>query len=413
MIFIKTKTLKIILLFLLLCISSCTYIYALTPRDELIYEGVDVSNWQGNINFAEVKNAGIEIVYIKASEGTTFVDPYLESNYANAKANGLKVGFYHYLTATSVEGAIRQANFFASVIAGKEVDCRLAMDYEEFFGEGKTEINEIAVAFIERLRQITGKDVIVYSNLNNIRNTFGDDVALEGDLWVAYYSNPNNLINVNSSWETYIGIQYTSSGRVPGISGNVDRDRFSKEILMDEIPGVDIPEQEANNIINYIVKSGDTLSAIALRYGTTVAEIARINNIQNVNLIYPGQVLEIIINSSYVPSTQNQIVYTIRRGDTLWAIANRYGVTVQNLVSWNNIQNPNLIYTGNTLVIYTNGGSNTGTSGSNSQTQYVVKRGDTLWGIAMRYGTTVNSLVSLNGIRNRNLIYPGQVLRIY
>ena len=287
------------------------------------------------------------------------------------------------------------------------------MDYEEFFGEGKAEINEIAVAFIQRLRQITGKDVIVYSNLNNIRNTFGDDVALEGDLWVAYYSNPNNLINANSSWETYIGIQYTSSGRVPGINGNVDRDRFSREILMDDVPDQDIPEQEQGNIINYIVKPGDTLSAIALKYGTTVNSIARLNNIQNVNLIYPGQVLEIIVNSSYTPpSTQNSTYYTIKRGDTLWAIANRYGVTIQNLVSWNGIRNPNLIYAGNTLVIYTNG-SGTGGTGTSSQNRYVVKRGDTLWGIATRYGTTVNNLVSLNGIGNRNLIYPGQVLRLY
>ena len=66
-----------------------------------------------------MKNAGIQIVYIKASEGTTFKDPYLEQNYINAKANGLKIGFYHYLTATSVEGARRQAEFFTSVIAGK------------------------------------------------------------------------------------------------------------------------------------------------------------------------------------------------------------------------------------------------------------------------------------------------------
>ncbi|MBR0350535.1 MAG: LysM peptidoglycan-binding domain-containing protein [Clostridia bacterium] len=402
------------LLFFLLCISSYSYIYALSPRDELIYQGIDVSSWQRDIDFAEVKNAGIEIVYIKASEGFRSVDPYFERNYRNAKANGLKVGFYHYVTATSVDGAIRQADFFASLLQGKEVDCRLAMDYENFYGEGKVEINEIAVAFIQRLREITGKDVIVYSNVNNIKNTFGDDVALEGDLWVAYYSNQSDLIKLNTSWDTYIGIQYTSTGRVPGINGNVDRDRFSKEILINNVPGENIPDKENQNYINYVVKSGDTLSQIALRYGTTVAVIAEINNIPNVNLIYPGQVFRIPYNASggSNPPSQNIIYYTIKRGDTLWGISNRYGVTVSKLASWNNIANPNLIYAGNTLVIYTNeSGSNSGSSGSS--TQYVVKRGDTLWGIAMRYGTTVNSLVSINGIPNRNLIYPGQVLRIY
>ena len=179
-----------------------------------------------------MKNSGVQIVYIKASEGTTFKDPYLEQNYANAKANGLKVGFYHYLTATSIWQARAQADFFATVIEGKDVDCKLAMDYEEFFGESKNEINEIALAFMKRVKEITKNDVIVYSNLNNVKNTFGDEVANEGRLWLAYYNNTQNLINVNSSWTNYIGLQYTSSGYVPGVSGNVDKDRFSKEIFM-------------------------------------------------------------------------------------------------------------------------------------------------------------------------------------
>jgi LysM repeat protein len=220
------------------------------------------------------------------------------------------------------------------------------MDYEDFFEESKPEINEIALAFMQRVKQITEKDVIVYSNLNNVRNTFDDAVANEGRLWLAYYSNSNNLINVNSSWDTYIGLQYTSSGRVPGINGNVDMDRFSKEILI----GSGGPPENNNKKIYYKIKWGDTLSRIAYRYG----------------------------------------------------------VSVQNLVSWNGIKNPNLIYAGNTLVIYSNSSQNAQTS----QNIYVVKRGDTLWGIAMRYGTTVNRLVALNGIRNRNLIYPGQVIRL-
>ena len=391
-------------------IFSFTYSFALTPKGDLSYEGIDVSNWQRNIDYSQVKNSGVQIVYIKASEGTTFKDPYLEQNYSNAKANGLKVGFYHYLTATSVWQARAQADFFASVIEGKDVDCKLAMDYEEFFGEGKIEINEIALAFMKRVKEITKKDVIVYSNLNDVKNTFGDDVANEGRLWLAYYSNTQNLINVNSSWTNYIGLQYTSSGQVQGISGNVDKDRFSKEIFMEDIQEAEDPMN--TNIINYIVKVGDTLSQIALRYGTTVTEIARLNNIKNVNLIYPGQVLEIITNSNNSQENQaNRIIYTIRYGDTLSGIAKRYGVSIQNLINWNNIKNPNLIYAGNTLVVYTNSYNNS--SNNISSNTYVVKRGDNLWNIAIRYNTTVRRLVSLNGIRNPNLIYPGQILKIY
>ena len=84
------------------------------------YQGIDVSNWQGYIDYARVKQSGIDIVYIKASQGTTRKDPYFETNYQNAKANGLKVGLYHYVTATTVEGARAEARFFASVISRKK-----------------------------------------------------------------------------------------------------------------------------------------------------------------------------------------------------------------------------------------------------------------------------------------------------
>ena len=324
------------------------------------------------------------------------------------------VGFYHFLTATTVAQAEAQARYFASVIEGKEVDCKLAMDYEQFYGVSTNQVNQIAVAFIRRLKQITKKDVIVYSNLNNIQNTFNSSTASEGKLWIAYYNNTQNLINVNSAWSTYIGIQYTSTGRVPGINGNVDRDRFSKEIFMEDVDPVnpDSGSGDGNKIINYVVKSGDTLSEIALRYGTTVNEIARLNGIQNVNLIFPGQVLEIITNSNTGQnnntgnSSSQRITYTIKRGDTLWGISRKYGVSIQNIVSWNNIKNPNLIYAGNTIVIYINGGSN-------NYITYVVQRGDTLWGIGRKYGVNYRRIAYINGIRNPRWIYPGQVLKIY
>lgn len=412
MIFIKARITKYIILLLLLNVIFSIQVLALTPQDELIYEGIDVSVWQRNIDFKQVKNEGIEIVYIKASQGTALVDPYLETNYKNAKANNLKIGFYHFLTATTISQAEAEARFFASVIEGKEVDCKLAMDYEQFYGATKNEINEIGVAFIRKLKEITGKDVIVYSNLNNVKNTFEEDVASEGKLWIAYYSNPNNLIGAKSSWDTYIGIQYTSTGRIAGINGNVDRDRFSREILMDDLE--DTGNNSGSNgkvqVINYIVKNGDSLSKIAVQFGTTVAEIARINKIPNVNLIYPGQIFEIIIKTdSSNNNSSKKIKYIIKKGDTLSKIAKNYGVTIQDIVRWNNIKNQNLIYAGSTLTIYkyNENGNN------NQEIKYRVSKGDTLSGIALKYGTTVNRITQINGIKNPNLIYAGQILRIY
>ena len=91
--------------------------FAFGPSSDVIYQGIDVSSWQRTINFSNVKNSGINVVYIKSSEGKSYIDPYFETNYRNAKANGLKIGFYHYVTARSTSQAQEQANFFSKVIA--------------------------------------------------------------------------------------------------------------------------------------------------------------------------------------------------------------------------------------------------------------------------------------------------------
>ena len=87
---------KFLILFLIIFFTLFSFIpsFAFGPSSSAIYQGIDVSSWQGNIDFASVKNSGIEIVYIKSSEGSNYIDPYFERNYQNAKANGLKVGFW-------------------------------------------------------------------------------------------------------------------------------------------------------------------------------------------------------------------------------------------------------------------------------------------------------------------------------
>lgn len=208
------KTVRILFIWLLFLFIQIK-IYAFSPSSSVIYNGIDVSAWQNVIDFGEVKSEGVKIVYIKASEGTTYIDPYFERNYQKAKENGLYVGAYHYVRARNIKQAMNEAEFFASVIDGKTMDCKLAMDFESFGNLNKENINSIALAFLETLKRITNKEVLVYSNTYNARNIFSGEIT-KYPLWIAQYGVSKPTINGN--WNTWVGFQYTSQGNIKGIS---------------------------------------------------------------------------------------------------------------------------------------------------------------------------------------------------
>ena len=404
------------------CFMNIPSTYAISSISDPIYQGIDVSNWQGYIDYARVKNSGIEVVYIKASQGSNIKDAYFDLNYENAKRNGLKVGFYHFLTATNIEEAEREARFFSSVISGKVPDCRLVLDYEVFGGVSVTEINEIAKAFLETTKRLTNKEVMIYSDLFNSQSVFSKELANEYPLWIADYTTREILERARSNWNGWIGWQYTDRGRISGINGSVDRDIYTKEIFLDgteEIPQTENPNGENSlntRSIFYTVKRGDTLYEIAKTYGTTVSEIAQINQISNPNLIFPGQVLRILENSTVQGNEERgtgSIVYTVKPGNTLSQIARAYNVTVSHIVEINDIQNPNLIFPGQELRITESTSMELFELGNpNQDITYIVRRGDTLTKIAKKFGVTVDYLVNKNRISNPNYIYVGQIIRI-
>ncbi len=155
--------------------------------------------------------------------------------------------------------------------------------------------------------------------------------------------------------------------------------------------------------IKYVVCWGDTLSSIALRFGTTVEAIVALNNIPDPDYIWVGQVLCIPCPAAPPPSGQ---WYIVQPGDTLWAIALRFGTTVKAICLANGILNPNLICVGQRLFIPS------GWPAPPLGRTYVVQPGDTLFAIALRFGTTVWAIAMANNIPDPNLIFVGQVLWI-
>lgn len=162
-----------------------------------------------------------------------------------------------------------------------------------------------------------------------------DDSMSGYPLWVADYGADEP--DVSANWTAWTGWQYTDEGRVSGVSGRVDLDRFTDGVLLreEERP---VPEE----VWRYRVRPGDTLWALARRYGTTVGAIARLNALADPNLIYVGEELKL-------SGRAQERTYTVRAGDTLWGISRRYGTTVAELAGLNGIWNPDLIYPGQVL----------------------------------------------------------------
>lgn len=159
----------------------------------------------------------------------------------------------------------------------------------------------------------------------------------------------------------------------------------------------------------HIVRWGENLSSIARIYGTTVAAIVQANGIPNPNRIYAGQRLVIPAAAAHAEPHRRScgFIYIVRTGDTLSGIAFRHGVSVSSLVRANGIANPNRIFITQRLFIPC-----AGERPVFHGTYYRVRHGDTLSGIAFRFGVSTWCIADANNIANPNVIYAGQVLFI-
>ena len=390
---------------LLACIAALVFAAlvparAIPPSGGRQYRGIDISEFQGEIDFEEVRRSGIEAVYIRVGAGE-YTDEYFAENYERAKAAGLKIGFYHYVTARSVDEGRRQARFFASLAAGREPDMRLAMDFEYFGSLSVSQINAISEAYLDKLTALTKREAVIYSDLSNARNIFSRALAEKYPLWAAQYGADEP--SANGKWREWVGFQYTDEGRVGGIYGNVDRNIFTEGIFLSDSWRIDGEKRTTvrarTRTLTVYVRAGDTLWAIAREYGTTVEAIARENRIVDPNRIFAGERLRITLPAR----GSGEEIYTVRRGDTPISIAGKFGVTLSALEDRNGLERGETIYAGDKLSI-----PGAGMSGE----FYVVRPGDTLFYISRRTGVPIRTLVGINRIKDPDLIYAGEHLKL-
>ena len=311
--------------------------------------GLDVSEFQSSLDWPRLKQQGVQFVIVRAGFGSSLSqkDKMFQSHIEGALASGLQVGAYWFGYAYTVDGARKEADISAQVLKPYRDKITLpvfydweydSMRYAQSMGTvpNKTLITDMTIAFMERMME-HGYKSGYYTNLDYLKNKY-DYAKLKGyDLWMAYYDDdrPPYACAIQ---------QYTSTGRFNGYGGEVDLNRLYKDY---EKPEASIkPSEPAQTETVSTVQTGDTLSGIAARNHTTYQVLAAYNGIQNPNLIYPGQ--KIKIPGGTVASSKAKI-YMVKPGDTLSGIAEKFGTTYQKLASINGIQNPNLIYSGQVL----------------------------------------------------------------
>lgn len=162
----------------------------------------------------------------------------------------------------------------------------------------------------------------------------------------------------------------------------------------------------------YRVKYGDTLWDIAVAHGVSVSELKRVNRLSS-NKIYTGRVLTIPGKGISKPIDKSKYYkYTVKRGDTLWKIANRNGTTITEIKNANGLTS-NSIYVGMSLMVPGITSSDAGDIGGTDYILYTIKKGDSLWEIARAHNVSINDLARWNNISTRSRLYPGDKLKIY
>lgn len=320
---------------------------------------IDIASHQSGLDLSRINFDG---VIVKATESTNYVNPECDRHFTQAGDLGKKRGVYHYAgnSGTKTLGDPRaEAEYFLHHTQGYVGKGIFVLDFEE-----QTHRKDWAGEWVSRFREISGVNPLIYVSESPLLGGTWPAHVLDCGLWVAKYRDMVADFNWNMDmagnkpssgpWPFYAGWQWTSSGRLDGYNGNLDLNEFYVDGAgwdayaavngqpVPRPPSAPQPAPTPPPSNTYTVKSGDTLSSIASKYSTTWQHLQAINGLSNPNLIFPGQVLR--VTGEPVSKT-----YVVRSGDTLSGIAGKFGTSWQHLQAINGLSNPNLIFPGQVL----------------------------------------------------------------
>lgn len=384
--------------------------------------GLDVASYQDSTSsyFDQFKQRGAKFALVKlggrgGNEGNHYQNPKASAQLANAQAVGLSVGGYFW---GQFGANVSEANLHAKLAisdaqrVGLRAGSVLALDYEAGATNNKQANTEAIKAFMRTIKS-HGYKVLLYSGAYYLRQYVdADAIGQEFGtvIWVASYKTTS--LQTQPDFNYFPSMNHVAMWQYGdnfyGVDGNVDLvDYMSKSKGVTATTPVKPTEPANSNDTSkkYIVQAGDSWWAIANRVGLDMYQLAQLNGKTINDVIHPGNVLKIsgkLKNNAQKPQSQTVTYYTVKYGDNLSTIAKRFNTTTWSLQSANGIKNANLIYPGQVLKV----------SGNSATRSYTVRYGDNLSLIAQRLGVNMWTLAQKNHLANVNLIYPGQILVI-
>lgn len=300
--------------------------------------GIDVSQWNYNIDWDTVKSQ-IDFAIIKLGnigDNTKFwTDPYFTKNYNECTRLGIPIGLYVYCYCNEVANAEEAGRQVVDYLRDKTIQLPVYIDMEdaEIQVEGRDKLTDICIAFNTKIEQ-SGRWAGVYANRNWFDNFLNKDVIKSKyTTWIAHYG-----VNPDRYAGEYDMLQYTSSGHIDGIDGNVDMNEMYRDLIseMNGSPVQPVMPKKSNE------EMADEV--IAGRWGNGEDRKNRLTAEG-----YDYNAIQDIVNQKL--GYHQEITYVVKAGDTLSGIASQYGTTYQALAEKNGIANPNLIFVGQVIRI--------------------------------------------------------------
>ena len=364
---------------------------------------VDISEYQppSKINYDTFVKQ-VDHVIVRTMDAD-YEDKVHKTHHKELQARGIPTAAYAFFRARNSTHVKNEAKMFYDRNKGNNI----TMYWIDVEVVTASNIRALVTQYIDELRKLGAKKVGLYI-AHHLYKELNLDVSKADAVWIPHYGSGSATADSTPAFPCDIH-QYTEYGRLPGYSGNLDLNRILSDKPLEFFTDGKASKKKSSNpkkstgnkstsATTYKVQSGDTLSGIAQKFGTTTKTLQNLNGISNPNHIEVGQLL-------YVKGAAKTSTYTVKSGDTLSGIAAAYGTTTQALQNLNGITNANLIYAGQKLIV-------TGTAKKSATKYHTVKSGDTVSGLAIKYGSTQKQIVNWNNLRNPNEIYINQKLRV-